>query len=155
MCLSANVPFTIEFERTGSVGVTQAPTIRLCTRPRFGTSCHTRKLVMTHMPNIPGPSKMARLRHSVLRYLLGSCIPAITSCIPNTRRVKQSVTVASASGELAYSCGRMRRTPYGDRKTPAQRDTTSHRSQRDRKLSSLGVDAHTWFCHIKSLLQKI
>lgn len=77
--LSANLPLTMLFERTGSVGVTHAPIASACTNGRFGTSPQTRRLLASHMKVMIGPSMRARDFHSICRYRLGSCTPARTN----------------------------------------------------------------------------
>jgi hypothetical protein len=94
MFLSANFPLTMLFDKIGSVGVTHDPTAKAKRNGTFGTSAQMMREVTIHMMHMPGPSKMARLRHSFCRYLLGSCTPARTSWTPSTRRVKYSVIVS-------------------------------------------------------------
>jgi len=72
MFLSANLPFTMEFESTGSVGVTHDPTAKACRNGRFGTIAQTSRLVTIHIAHITGPRSKDRLFHSVFRYLLGN-----------------------------------------------------------------------------------
>ena len=60
------------FERTGSVGVTQAPIARACRKDRFGTNPQMIRLLQIHMAVITGPRRRASDFHSFWRYLLGS-----------------------------------------------------------------------------------
>lgn len=88
MFWSANLPFTIEAERTGSVGVTHDPTARAYTNGMLGTRAHNIRAVLIHITHIPGTKRYVRLLHSVFKYRWGSCMPARTSWTPRTRRVK-------------------------------------------------------------------
>jgi hypothetical protein len=55
---SANLPFTITADSTGSVGVTHAPMARACSSGRgAGTSAHTSRLVASHMAVMTGPTR--------------------------------------------------------------------------------------------------
>lgn len=125
MFLSANLPLTIELDRTGSVGVTHAAIANECRKLRLGTNPQMMNPLHSHIAVMPGPRRSARLLHSRYRYLLGSCTPASTNCTPSTSRVKYNVILARFSGDPpAYSKGLTKFVAWGEKRIPAKKDIT-------------------------------
>jgi hypothetical protein len=85
------------FANTGSVGVTHAPTTKHSKKFNPGIKPQISRLVTNHADTIMGPSSVARLTHSFLKYALGRAMPVKRTCTPMTIRVIWNVNSFSAS----------------------------------------------------------
>lgn len=112
-----------------------------------------RRLVIIHMPTMPGPSNSAKLFHSFLRYLDGNWMPARTSWTPSTSRAKYKVMVSSVwTSPRAYSCGRTQLVACGEKMRPATSEITSGIRERLRFFTCWLLLSLTGFRKIEFLL---
>jgi hypothetical protein len=113
---SLHAPLQIELARTGSVGVTHAPMIRLSKNVKPGINAHTSKLQMNQATDITPDNSVVKLIHSRLRYALGSDIPVNSTWIAMTIRVNWWVRY---SGSSVHFSGEKMSAPIGPNAIPA------------------------------------